>query len=323
MLANRITYVFLFLFSFLLLIFTESWYAWFLFLLFIILPVFSLLLCLFARRKTQIHLRMPSRTEQGNERFLSVLCSGKSIFFSAHAYVVLKIYHSITGIEDRETLLVPCDSSVELELDTNCCGVIHVTPVRFSICDMLGLFRIRADGGKEKTMIILPKPEIMCPAPDITKMRSVVFRPKVSGGFSEIREIREYRPGDRLRSVHWKLSAKSSKLLVNEPQEPVHGSLVITVDTGRNENECSILYGRLLWLSNKLLDAGMEHDVRFMDTDSLQCVRMTVKCEKTLLEMLSVLLDIAPSDSVMPTFPPLAPGTRSCSVSLSGKEDIL
>lgn len=33
---------------------------------------------------------------------------------------------------------------------------------------------------------------------------------------SEIWQIREYRPGDRLRSIHWKLSAKEEELMVSE-----------------------------------------------------------------------------------------------------------
>ena len=33
---------------------------------------------------------------------------------------------------------------------------------------------------------------------------------------SQIFDVREYRPGDRLQRIHWKLSAKSDGLLVRE-----------------------------------------------------------------------------------------------------------
>lgn len=34
--------------------------------------------------------------------------------------------------------------------------------------------------------------------------------------FAEVSDVREYRPGDRLRDIHWKLSAKQQELIVKE-----------------------------------------------------------------------------------------------------------
>ena len=34
--------------------------------------------------------------------------------------------------------------------------------------------------------------------------------------FAEITDVREYRPGDRIKDIHWKLSAKKETLMVKE-----------------------------------------------------------------------------------------------------------
>lgn len=43
---------------------------------------------------------------------------------------------------------------------------------------------------------------------------------------SQIFDVREYRPGDRLQRIHWKLSAKSDGLLVREDSQPLACAVV-------------------------------------------------------------------------------------------------
>ena len=47
---------------------------------------------------------------------------------------------------------------------------------------------------------------------------------------SQIFEIRDYRPGDKMQKIHWKLSAKSDSLIVKEYSEPVGFAIVIFVN---------------------------------------------------------------------------------------------
>ena len=70
---------------------------------------------------------------------------------------------------------------------------------------------------------------------------------KTGNDASYIREIREYRPGDKPRSIHWKLSAKKEQLLVKEYGQPVGGTLLFGIDTKTvtpedMENIYSLLY---------------------------------------------------------------------------------
>lgn len=69
---------------------------------------------------------------------------------------------------------------------------------------------------------------------------------------SEQYEIREYRPGDILRSVHWKLSAKTDELLVREAVEPFCRMLAVTVDRPRDPDAADAVYDALDWVLRTL-----------------------------------------------------------------------
>lgn len=50
---------------------------------------------------------------------------------------------------------------------------------------------------------------------------------------SEVLEIREYRSGDRLQKIHWKLSQRTDTLMVKEYSEPIGFAVVFLLDTSR------------------------------------------------------------------------------------------
>jgi uncharacterized protein (DUF58 family) len=53
-------------------------------------------------------------------------------------------------------------------------------------------------------------------------------------GSTDLRALREYVPGDELRHVHWKASARASRLLVREYVDPVQPVCVVVLDNRRS-----------------------------------------------------------------------------------------
>lgn len=49
---------------------------------------------------------------------------------------------------------------------------------------------------------------------------------------SEIFDIRDYVPGDDIRTVHWKLSAKTGSLIVRQASDPSHYDAALLPDLG-------------------------------------------------------------------------------------------
>ena len=51
---------------------------------------------------------------------------------------------------------------------------------------------------------------------------------------SQISQIRNYIPGDKLQNIHWKLSAKNEELQVKEFSKPYSDEVTLLVDLSQN-----------------------------------------------------------------------------------------
>ena len=98
--------------------------------------------------------------------------------------------------------------------------------------------------------------------PALNKRPMRLWRPKPGGGFSENHDLREYRPGDSLRLIHWKLASKTKKLIYREPVEALRDKAVVSVSLAGTPEELNQKLGSLLWLSRYLLEKEMSHELR-------------------------------------------------------------
>ena len=124
--------------------------------------------------------------------------------------------------------------------------------------------------------------------PQLKKRPMRLWRPKPGGGFSEIHDLRLYRPGDDLKHIHWKMSAKTGKLIYREPMEPVQKGYVLNITVSGTTEELDRKLGKLLWTSRMLLEGEFTHTVRAMTAKGL--VLFTVENEASLEACLRSLL---------------------------------
>ena len=69
-------------------------------------------------------------------------------------------------------------------------------------------------------------------------------------------DIRLYRIGDPINSVHWKLSAKLDELVVREPLISDKGVLAVFIDIFGTRDELEISFGKLLLRGQGSLSEG-------------------------------------------------------------------
>lgn len=107
----------------------------------------------------------------------------------------------------------------ELPLRSEYCGDIEVTLKQIGIEDFLSLHEKRKAAGQTEHVMILPQ-ETEMPnveqndyAAGLTESTESSAR---GSDFSEVGQVREYIPGDSLKDIHWKLSAKRETLMVKE-----------------------------------------------------------------------------------------------------------
>lgn len=151
-----------------------------------------------------------------------------------------------TAIVDRETLpvIMPGDNCrVNIELTPLKRGVLRLPTVTVARADPFGLFRAFYKATTPQTLLVLPKryhlPPFDLPGnrthqPSGTNLATSV------GDSQEFAAMRDYRPGDPLRSIHWKSWAKIGKPVVKEFQEEYfvrHALILDTFGTGGPEFE--------------------------------------------------------------------------------------
>lgn len=107
--------------------------------------------------------------------------------------------------------------------------------------------------GETVIMPIPQKPELL---PDNQSAVILGYKPKPGGGFSDDYELREYRSGDSLKSVHWKLSSKYDELMVKAPSEAIYKKLVIKPEITDNPDTNDFVLARFIYVCSALLANG-------------------------------------------------------------------
>ena len=90
-----------------------------------------------------------------------------------------------------------------------------------------------------------------------------MLRPRPGGGPGEDYDLREYRVGDPLRSVHWKLSSKKDELVVRETLEPQQAAIVVTYDHFGPPEDLDRTFAQLWALSRWLLQQDRPHHIQW------------------------------------------------------------
>ena len=94
--------------------------------------------------------------------------------------------------------------------------------------------------------------------PIATNARAVHEAPRRGQG-PDYLSVREYRPGDPMRHVHWALTARHGRLMVREFEEERTRRLVIVVDTERDEGDAWTPLDRCCSVAASVLDAATAH----------------------------------------------------------------
>ena len=188
--------------------------------------------------------------------------------------------HNFTGAEYRmqPNALLPTDH----------CGALVCHSPGYDVYDLLGLFRLRLRRLPPKRIIIRPQPVEWNRFDDLDRRLARSWRPKYGGGFSENHELRLYRPGDGLNQVHWKLSAKTGKLIIREPMIPNIGKVLLSLDLSGTPDQLDLKLGRLLWMGRWLLDKGLRWSLHALTGDGL--MQYVIGSDTDLVNALDALL---------------------------------
>lgn len=171
-------------------------------------------------------------------------------------------------------------------------GTLFCRLEKCRVYDYLGLFFLRVRHRKDSVVTVRPEPVALQEPGDLQRFLSRAWKPKPGGGYAENHELRLYRPGDSLNQVHWKLTAKTGKLMIREPMEPMRGAAALTMDIKGDADALDIRFGQLLWMGRHLLEQGLVFELRVLTGDGTMVKKITG--EEELLHQLDALLGCRP-----------------------------
>lgn len=256
----------------------QEWFSWFALLIMLGLPWFSLAVSLPAMLRFRAGILCPKRIPMGAA--LEVRLAGWCTLPAPPFRGIVALKHNFTGENLRH--------SAAIGIPAAHCGNVTLTPEKVRVYDYLGLFAMKCKTAEPAAVPVMPRPVKVPELPELEQFLARAWRPKPGGGFAENHELRLYRPGDSLNQVHWKLTAKTGKLTIREPMEPILGQLMLTMNLRGTPEELDRKLGRLMWVGNHLLDRGLGFTLRVLTGEGLR--KWQVGSRKALETALDSLL---------------------------------
>ena len=236
---------------------------------------------------------------------LTVEVTRTSPFFLGGLELDLISRSVVSGTEEQQHVFLKFGGGTlnlfRVPVDTKMCGEKNFRVREVFLYDALRLFRIPLTGQEAETDLIIYPYSLDL---GIT-LQSVLDRYQSGDHYdpyrrgedvSEVHDLRDYAAGDPLQAIHWKLSAKSDKLIVREFGHPVNYQLILMYDlypgagerAGRDAEYRSAILSLVSSISQGLLRQGVPHYVGVQIDGEQKC--LLVDSEETFADMLRRLM---------------------------------
>ncbi|MCM1272040.1 MAG: DUF58 domain-containing protein [Clostridium sp.] len=160
---------------------------------------------------------------QDEELFFCIKLDNPTLFVSLDVKLTVEVANLFFGVTAERKISVPLRAKTGYEfmlpIVPRFPGTIKVTVKKIEIKDLSGLcfFKKNIDADGEATVLPRTLKDVKYDKNDAEAgMLESEESNKRGNDFSDVQEIREYIPGDKLMSIHWKLSAKRDILMVKD-----------------------------------------------------------------------------------------------------------
>lgn len=284
MISSIVSYGLILLLAVAFYLFYPGYVSFFALVLFLVLPLISLLFSLLQRRRCTVGASCSASADRRGQTVRVVFSlqtpamdPGETAQLQVRVQPLL--YPQLAVVRELE-VCPGQDAALELELAH--CGWYQISAVRCRISSWLGILALPLRGPEPVMVLSLPQAEDLSRNTDPAPQEGAVLRVKPGGGPGEEYELRPYRPGDPVSGIHWKLTAKqpSGEPILRETLEPVREHLAITYDHWGQPDELDDVLDQLAALARQLLDKEETFTVcsAHPETGALRC--HSVDCQR-------------------------------------------
>lgn len=244
-----LVYLILYVLNFIMYRFLYSYFNLIIWLVMTIFPIISLSFLWILKKNLVIDIF--AQEEEGTveeKRKLCLKIENPKIAMALDAKITLDIenlfYLSKGTTELSVPVLLKKNRIIYLPFRFDLCGKIRCSIKKIEIWDILGIFSASYDGKGKTTILVLPK----------TTFSDRSWKSELSAGvteseesnakgndFSEITGIREYHAGDRMKDIHWKISAKKEKMMVKERVSMSDERMFVVIDLNGTKEQTELV----------------------------------------------------------------------------------
>ena len=268
----------------------------------ILLPVVSGLLLRLDASAMVLSASAPAAALVDSAVQLEITCSSKRPLLAAAAVEIdTQVENLLFHVQEyrsvRIGLSVRKKSRTVFTLET--CGEMFLQSLEIRCMDVFGFCSVRVPCTMHCRIKVMPKRN------DITLVTDQSSRAKPeAGGFrihqkgsdtSEVFDLRDYREGDELKAIHWKLTSKMDRLIVREYSDSTRFDTIVLYDIGMHAGGTEIGHkllstaiGAVESLSKALVRAGIPHTAAFVFQDRM--ITEPIRSEADAAEFLYQLI---------------------------------
>lgn len=267
--------------------------------------LFSVGMYAFRKRTVRGELRVPVETvEAGKEVLVKIIVTNRSRFPLRRAKVRIAVKDTLSGCVERSWMKIPAVFWGEQSFVRNMLppgtGNYEVTLETIRAYDPMGLLFGDIPLQSTKSVLVMPQlyevPVCLTGAVKMFYSEADVYDQHSPGpDRTELFRVREYQKGDRLQSVHWKLTAKQDELMVKDGSQPLSCPIVLALKAvpGKKKRQQIVSYlETAASLSYSLVEAKCPHYVVWYDENEKDIQRIRVDDEESLFYFISILMRI-------------------------------
>lgn len=196
----------------------------------LIFPLLFGSLVLIWKRRLQISMSVENQIEEmGGEGKLYITLTNSSIFPISKGRCQIRYRHELDEKEQVKNVEFCVDSKgkerISFAISCPHCGLLTFSCDRVKVMDYFGIFSCTVKPKLSQSMVVVPQFQQMLESDvlDINDPDDEEEQEHTVDVYAEstpdLKNIREYQPGDSLKQIHWKASAKKKRWMTKEYEQ--------------------------------------------------------------------------------------------------------
>lgn len=305
MLLTKILFLLLILVCFFFYILYLGDFALVLLIIMIATPIIMFIITYIAKRNIKVEFAVKDKIVAKGQSFpVQLVVTNKSIFPVGKAEAHIEYYNVFNNQITSFELYLPIQSKnsqrVTFQLSSKFCGIIKIRNTELVMFDPLRIFKFKTGKNIRTEVAVIPEGQDIdgtITYTDRVNEESDNFSEHKPGDDpSEVFDLREYIPGDKLNRIHWKLSSKKDEFIVKEFSLPIDVPCVVFLNLKCYEdNDYTLpvfdtLVETLLSVSQFLISNERIHQVVYYNSQQRDFVQRNIENMEMLTDMIRELI---------------------------------